>query len=67
MAFLANLKSSVPIVNEEDVVDTDDEVELASLNQVRHRPPTIIRVFNWKLRTKPMFVIQFLIPLDKLS
>ncbi len=34
MAFLANLKSSVPIVNEEDVVDTDDEVELASLNQV---------------------------------
>lgn len=34
MAFLANLKSSVPIVSEEDVVDTDDEVELASLNQV---------------------------------
>jgi hypothetical protein len=30
MAFLANLKSSVPILGEEDCVDTDDEQELAA-------------------------------------
>lgn len=50
MAFLANLKSSVPIVNEEDVVDTDDEVELASLNQEYNFPPG----FTYPTYTHPL-------------